>query len=262
MSEYPSCGTTVSKITNLLKSLGRVLLWTCVLGFILLAATTSFDPFQSVHIQRANMVAVAARGKDIFSAITNANTERKPLGLPPIWPKTYLSSTNYLTDISGKVFKTSTEYFVALYDEEHIGTDACKPYVRGFDYSKLAGAGVPCCPPGQRLTSANNMWAIAANITEDDADIIPVLISRNADVKAIEQAVNGDFANNSPDVKIALGMGDYTTPFGNKGFVCIRKGGGTFYNTAKYATTRVLFNSSKTYRKRDPSKPPIVYLMP
>jgi hypothetical protein len=158
-------------------------------------------------------------------------------------------------------FKTSTEYFKVLFDEEHMGTDAWKPYVKGVDYSKLAGMGVPVSET-QRLTATNNMWAIAANITEDDADMIPVLISRNVDVKSIEEAINSDFMSGNADKNITLGTGDYQTPFGNKGFVVVRKGGGTFYSSAKYATIRVLLHSSKPFPKRDPSKPKIVYLMP
>jgi hypothetical protein len=208
---------------------------------------------------KAQMAAVAARGRDIYVAITSANTDRETELLPPIWPKTCLASTNLTGDISGKVFKTSTEYFATLYDEEHVGTEAWKPWVQNFDYSKLAGAGVPSKAGKGKLLAQNNMWLIAANVTPEDSDIIPILITRNVDTKEIERYVNqgGTLSN---DTKLVW-SGDYKTPFGNKGFVMVRKGGGTFSNQAKYATLRVLFNS-QTLPSRDPSKPPIVYLMP
>jgi hypothetical protein len=135
-----------------------------------------------------------------------------------------LVTTNHSHDISGKTFKTSTEYFKALYDEEHAGTDAWKPYLKRFDYSKVASKGIPCCPTGEMLTATNNMWLIAANISEDDSDLIPVLITRNVDVRAIERAINYGIKTNDFKTKIPLGKGDYKTPFGNKGFVCVRKG--------------------------------------
>jgi hypothetical protein len=210
---------------------------------------------------KANMAAVGARGRDIHVAITNANALRRTVNLPPIWPKTYLASTNLTDDISGKVFTTTTVYFASLYDEEHIGTEDWKPRVSGFDFSKLAGGGVPCCPPGQKLTAENNMWLIAANITEDDSDLIPVLITRNVDVKEIERLVNCGGPTSNLNAKIAVGKGTYKTPFREKGFVMVRKGGGTFNNRAKFATLRVFFNS-QTLPPRDPSKPPIAYLMP
>ena len=74
------------------------------------------------------------------------------------------------------------------------------------------------------------MWLIAANITDKDDDRIPVLITRNVDVSAIEHAINYGIKTNDFKTKIPLGKGDYKTPFENKAFVCVRKGGGTFNN--------------------------------
>jgi hypothetical protein len=206
---------------------------------------------------KANMAAVAVRGRDIYVAITSANADRESELLPPIWPKTYLAYTNLTNDISCKAFKTSTEYFAALYDEDHVGTEAWKPWVQDFDFSKLAGAGVPC--KKGKLEAQNNMWLVAANVTPEDSDVIPVLITRNLDVKEIERYVNQG-GTSSNDTKLAW-SGDYKTPFGNKGFVMVRKGGGTFNNSARYATLRVIFNAERL-PPRDPSKPPIVYLLP
>ncbi len=205
--------------------------------------------------------AIAARGRDIYIAITGANSDRKPLGLPPLWPKTYLAYTNHLDDVSAQSFKTSSDYFYELYDGSNAGTDQHDPYVRGFDYSKLAGAGVAAKYGEGKLTPANNMWLIAANLTDSDDDRIPVLITRNVDASVIERAINYGIKTNDFRTKIPLGKGDYKTPFGNKGFVCVRKGGGTFSNQSRYATLGILFNGQEL-PPRDPSKPPIVYLMP
>jgi len=236
----------------------------CLPFVIIFLVLLSFaiNPFPSSSAMlKAKMAPVGARGRDIYVAITNQNALRKALDLPPIWPKTCLASTNLTDDISGKVFKTSTEYFAALYDEEHIGTEAWKPWVSGFDYSKLAGAGVPAKEGKGKLLAKNNMWLIAANITEEDDDRIPILITRNVDVKAIEEAINHGWPTKDYVPQNSLDKGGYKTPFGKKGFVCVTKGGGTFNVTTKYATLRVLFHD-KTLYPRDPSKPPIVYLMP
>jgi hypothetical protein len=245
------------------KSLSARALWTlvlcCCVGLAVLGV--ALFPVVNEKLLKARLIAASKNGRDIYRAMWEANEKRESIGLPSIWPKTCLATTNLSNDISGRTFKTSTEYFKVLFDEEHMGTDAWKPYVKGVDYSKLAGMGVPVSET-QRLTATNNMWAIAANITEDDADMIPVLISRNVDVKSIEEAINSDFMSGNADKNITLGTGDYQTPFGNKGFVVVRKGGGTFYSSAKYATIRVLLHSSKPFPKRDPSKPKIVYLMP
>jgi hypothetical protein len=207
------------------------------------------------------MAPVSARGKDIYVAIIVQNNLRETSNLPPIWPKTCLVTTNIPGDISSKVFTTSTEYFEVLLNNASPETSNTVTRVPVIDASLFSGAGVARCPPGQKLTSTNNMWMIAANITPEDSDIIPFLITRNVDVKEIERLVNGGGATSNLNTRIALGAGPYKTPFGKKGFVMVRKGGGTFSNTAKYARLDYIFNS-ETLPPRDPSKPPIVYLMP
>jgi hypothetical protein len=256
------CGSKPSPISKALKSIGRVLLWACVGAFLLLVTTTSFDPFQTYHMRRANMLAVSARGKDIYVSITCANIEREEsLKLPSLLPKTYLATTNYPGDISSKIYKTSSDYFYELYDGPNVGTAKHNPYVKGFDYSKLAGAGVPAKAGGGKLTATNNVWAIAANITEGDDDLIPLLVTRNMDVKAIERVVNFGIKANEFNKAIAVGKGDYKTPFGDKGFFCLRKCGGTFTVQKNQTTFGELFGN-RELPPRDPSKPPIVYLMP
>jgi hypothetical protein len=232
-----------------------------VVAFILLQfACCIYDDVSRAMIY-AEMNAAATRGRDIHVSITNANEKRKVSLLPPIWPKTRLVSTNIPDEISGKVFKTSTEYFATLYDEEHVGTQTWKPWIQNFDYSKLAGAGVPAKEGKGKLLAKNNMWLIAANITEEDSDLIPVLITRNVDVKAIEHAINCGITSTNFDTKIDIGNGDYKTPFGKKAIVLVRKGGGVHKYTQKYSTMRVLFNGQEL-PPRDPSKQPIVYLLP
>jgi hypothetical protein len=215
-------------------------------------------PLAGSHAQWSG---VAARGKDIYIAITDANSARKPLGLPPLWPKTYLAYTNHLDDVSAKMFKTSSDYFYELYDGSNAGTDQHDPYVKGFDYSKLSGAGVPAKYGRGKLEAKYNMWLIAANIADEDDDSIPFLMTRNVDVKEIERVVNQGLKASDFKTPVACGKGEYKTPFGKEGFVGVRKGGSTFNKRAKHVTLGELFDN-KELPPRDPSKPPIVYLMP
>jgi hypothetical protein len=241
----------------------RSRLWFLVVFFILLVVLLSaIFPVEITSAKlSASMAAVGTRGKDIYVGITGDNVLRKAMNLPPIWPKTYLSTTNIPGDISSRVFKTSTEYFAALYDEEHFGTEKWNPWGQGFDYSKLAGVGVPEKKRKGKLLAKNNMWLIAANVTDEDADVIPLLITRNADVKEIERIINQGGSTSNLNTRIALGSGEYKTPFGEKGFVVVRKGGGIFNCRGRYSTLNILFGNQEL-PKRDPSKPPIVYLMP
>jgi hypothetical protein len=262
-----SCGKSMNGGTNsgIIKGLFSCLL-NCIIAIIVLGILGALfimlylNPPCSARMS-ADRAAVATRGRDIYVAILGANKDRETELLPPIWPKTCLTSTNLTDDISGKAFKTSTEYFAALYDEEHLGTEKWKPWVSGFNYSRLAGTGVSEKKGTGKLLADNNMWMIAANVTPEDSDLIPVLITRNVDVKEIERLVNCGGDTSNLKVRIPIGQGVYKTPFGDKGFVLVRKGGGTFANTAKYSRLDYIFRS-ETLPPRDPSKPPIMYLMP
>jgi prepilin-type N-terminal cleavage/methylation domain-containing protein len=212
-----------------------------VIGILGILSAALF-PAISNAVTAANMTAVGARGKDIFVAITGANTEREPLGLGNVWPKTQLegaaSSTSGDKDIADTVFQNSSDYFYDLNDGDKVGTAEWSPYVAGFDYSKLAGAGVNAKSGSGKLTDQNNMWSIAANVRDEMEDIIPILITRNVDCSSLYKDL--------PDGSIAdkiVWSSTYRTPFSNKGFVMVRKGGAIFKARDKYAIVRVVYNN-------------------
>lgn len=211
---------------------------------------------------QANAASVASKGREIHIGIVSASMEREPLGLSSAWPTTFLpaGAASQKKDALSKVFKTSTDYFKALADEENYGTDKWSPYISGFDYTRLAGPGVPPCKD-RNLTAANNMWSIAANLTDADNDAIPVFITRNVDVKEIERVINQGLTAKDFNTRINVGNGEYRDPFGNQMVVLVRKGGHTFHLRSRYATLGNLF-CNQELPPRDQSKPKIVYLMP
>jgi len=212
------------------------------------------------HLKTADANEVMEKGWKICLSLLSANSERENMQCPPIFPRKLAStnaSENQGSDISSKSFNTSTEYFKAIYDEENYGTSKWSPYVRGFDYSMLAGTGKAVCKNHQ-LSPANNMWLIAANITDEDEDIIPLLISdniNNVDLKKIEEAINFGLKEYTPhDDDVRTVHRDRVT--------FIRKDGGKFIMSRPYySNLRVLFNG-QTLPPRNPSQPPIVYLRP
>jgi prepilin-type N-terminal cleavage/methylation domain-containing protein len=230
-----------------------------VIGILGILSAALF-PAISNAMMKANMAAIAARGRDIFVAITSANTDREPLGLGSVWPKT-TQDTGVDTasqDIGIKTFQNSSDYFYELYDGQNAGTDTHDPYVKGFDYSKLAGAGVPAKSGQGKLQAANNMWVIAGNIRDEMEDIIPILVTRNLDCTSLRKDLT-----TVDDTKLQWSA-TYKAPFANKGFVMVRKGGGTFNNQSKYATIRVLYNSQtfKTTIAGSSNIQPLTYLGP
>lgn len=196
-------------------------------------------------VMQANMTAVGARGKDIYVGIIGANTEREPLGLGNIWPKTRASTGASADgggemDIADKGFTTAEEYFAYLYDEENVkDSKKWSPYAAGFDFSKLAGAGVKTPTGGAKLAKENVMWSIGANIRDEMEDIIPIFVTRNLDCNKLAIKYNG-----TSSTKIELGA-VFDTPFSSKAFVLVRKGGGIYKASGRYATLRVIYSSQQ-----------------
>lgn len=193
-------------------------------------------------VMAANMAAVGTRGKDIFVAITSANMEREPLGLGNVWPDEMSKATGTLSkdDQDRQTASTdSTKYFAYLYDEENAGTTDWSPVAEGFDYSKLAGAGIPSC--GKRnLSEEYNMWTIACNLRDEMEDVIPILVTRNIDASSLAAKYNDNKAN----TKLNFSSSD-PKPFSNKGFVMVRKGGAILKGRSKYREMRVIYNNQQ-----------------
>ena len=212
-----------------------------VIGILGILSAALFPAIGNAMMQ-ANMTAVGTRGKDIFVAIIGANTEREPLGLGNVWPKTQLDAGQTATgsnpDISEETFSSSSKYFYKLLDGEHLGSDEWSPYVAGLDYSKLAGAGVTAKSGSGELTDQNNMWVIGANVRDEMEDIIPILITRNFNCAKLYK----DLQDGTSTERISSWTSDaYKSPFSNKGFVMVRKGGAIFKARDKYVTVRVIY---------------------
>ena len=234
-----------------------------VIGILGILAAALF-PAISNAVMQANMTAVGTRGRDIYVAITGANTEREPLGLGNVWPKTKApqgAATSGETDIADKAFSSAEEYFEFLYDGKKVGQPDWSPYVAGFDYGKLAGSGVSAQPGGSTTLDKNYvMWCIAANVRDEMEDIIPILVTRNVDCTALSLKYDGTTVK-----KVPLGT-EFSTPFSNKAFVMIRKGGAIFKARERYSNHKVIyqgqqFNLNPTGTSSS-DMDPFVYLKP
>jgi len=201
-------------------------------------------PVMSQVRNRSLFAAVGARGKDIFVAITSANTERDPLGLPHVWPRTPISGgqkiedVRWASDIAQMEFQNSTDYFNELMDGANFGTTNWAPYVSGLDYSKFAGAGVQTGDERKKLQSKNNMWSIAGDVEDDTPDILPLLVTRNVDCESFYKILQGDGIE-----KLEWWSKHYKIPYSNKGFVVVRKSGAVFYESSRYINRYALHYS-------------------
>jgi len=187
----------------------------------------------------AQTAALSMKGRNLFVAITQCNTEREGAGLQAVWPQ---SETADLDDDDKKVIgaSSSTEFFKALFDLE---TDAKsrKPFV-DIDIGCLSGAGVPGMI-GSSLEKKNVAWLVTQNIQSEAADVVPVIVSRNVDYSTLQGYLKSYDGSSTDPVECGKAGGQYTsTPFGNKAWVLIRKSGAAATIKAKYSKLNVIFN--------------------
>ena len=211
-----------------------------VIGILGILMGALFPAISSAMLS-AQTSAVSMRGRNLFVGITQANTEREAAGLTSVWPKGATNKSDDSDDIAGMTFSTSTEYFKELFNIDDYGKDTWSPYVSGVDMNVLSGAGVPPFS-GQQLDSKNVMWVVAQGLTDEMEDVIPALITRNCQTDTL--ITSGSF---SGQTKTAVGVGkanggESDTPFANKAWICIRKGGGASTIKAKYSKLYLVYN--------------------
>ena len=198
-------------------------------------------PAISAAMLSANTAAMAMRGRNLFVAITQCNTDREAAGLQSVWPQ---QSTEGLDDDDAKLIgaSSSTEFFKYLFDFENKGNSAnWKPFV-DVDIGVLSGGGVPGAT-GTTLNPDNVAWLVLKNYASEMPDIVPVLLSRNASYNDMNSAIGSKVeGNESTEIKCGNGAGERDTPFGNKAWVLIRKGGASQVIKAKYSKWSVVFN--------------------
>ena len=206
-----------------------------VIGILGILMGALFPAISSAMLS-ANTAAMSMRGRNLFVAITQCNTEREGAGLPPVWPS---ENTDGLDDDDKNLIGASEtcEFFKYLFNMEKYGDPDWQPYA-SCDISVLSGGGVPGMANGE-LKPENVAWVVAQNIQSEMEDVIPVFVSRNVDYKTLEQSLA---AFNGTDTKQIKCGETISQPFGNKAWVLVRKGGAAQVIKAKYSKLNVIFN--------------------
>ena len=193
-------------------------------------------PAISAAMLSANTAAMSMRGRNLFVAITQCNTEREGAGLQAVWPQ---QDTEGLDTDDAQLIgaSTSTDFFKYLFNMDNYGTQDWQPYVN-CDIGVLSGGGVPGMANG-KLQKENIAWVIVKNIQSEIEDVIPVMASRNVDFNTLSG--NLTKYDGQSTTQITCGK-DYPQPFGNKAWVLVRKGGAAQVIKAKYSRLNVIFN--------------------
>ena len=208
-----------------------------------------------VSAQRsAQTSALSMKGRNLFVAITQANTDRECAGLDDIWPRTVAVPGADADDIAGVGFKNAAEYFGALFDIRNIGSKDYMPYV-DIDLNCLGANAVV----GKTINAAGLDWCVAANITYDMPDSMPVLISANFNPALLLSSWDG-YTDARKSLPIGPASGAAKSMFGDSAIVVIRKGGSAEVIKKKYLNYAVLYRRQAFSLSE--SNPPLVYLTP
>ena len=209
-----------------------------VIGILGILMGALFPAISSAMLS-ANTSAMSMRGRNLFVAISQCNTEREGAGLQPIWPQD--SDEGVDTEDTEVInASSSTDYFKALFDLD-TSAESRKPYI-DIDISVLSGGGVPGMT-GSTLDKANVAWRVTKNIQNEVSDVVPALVTRNVDADSLQSYLTTYDGTTSTEIECGKAGGEYTsTPFGNKAWVMIRKGGAAQVIKSKYSRLNVIFN--------------------
>ena len=207
-----------------------------VIGILGILMGALFPAISSAMLS-ANTSAMAMRGRNLFVAITQCNTEREGAGLQAVWPQQ--DTTGLDTDEAQLIgAQTTKDFFNQLFDMKKYGTQEWQPYVN-VDISVLQGGGVTKTKQGEFDGESDLAWVICQNIQSEIEDVIPVLVTRNCDFQTLSGSLQS--FNGTDPAQIKCGQ-TYPTPFGNKAWVLVRKGGAASVIKAKYSKLNVIFN--------------------
>ena len=213
-----------------------------VIGILGILMASLFPAISSAMLN-AKTTAMASNGRKLHQAITLANTSRETAGKgTTVWPKTSqdqgAGDSSGEQDIGDMTFSSTTEWFKKLFDMENYGSTDRHAEVEDLDLNVLSGSGVPSVA-GNTLEPKNIAWVVVANIQDGIPDCIPVLVTRNVDYKMLDS--NLAQYDGKTATRVPIGKGEYTTPFQDKAWIVVRKGGGVDTIKAKYSTLDVAF---------------------
>ena len=111
-----------------------------VIGILGILMGALFPAISSAMLS-ANTSAMAMRGRNLHTGITQANTEREGAGLTSVWPKSTEQQSDDNEDIAGMAFTDSAKFFEELFNIGKYGQTDWSPYVTGVDIGVLSGSG-------------------------------------------------------------------------------------------------------------------------
>ena len=159
-------------------------------------ALVALVSYPGIHasVEQAVSTSMKSNGRSIWLGVVTANEERKPFGLPAVWPK----------DIGFDSSRSSTEYFRMLLSDYPTGmtNEPNGPIAEDLKPSRFGGAGVPHAETMSGFTSKNNAWYVICVSTQTEVLIggdVPFLITRNVEIgRHVNASSSVTFTKKSP----------------------------------------------------------------
>ena len=190
-----------------------------VAGALLPAVSSALPAVSSTRLN-ANAMTLSIQGRKLIMGIIQANIDR-PSSQGTVWPRTNVDGDS-TDDIASHGSKSATDYFSALFDIEHYGTSEWDPNVDS-DLLRFGVLGKNAVV-GKTIRAAGLDWCIAANVTDETPDFMPVLISANFNPALLLNEWNGQ-TDGTRRLPIGPESGSEKSMFNDKAIVIVRKSG-------------------------------------
>ena len=146
---------------------------------------------------------MAMKGRSLFVGITSLDRVCKNRGLPGVWPT------------SAQAFGSSTEYFRSLLKMLKDNRSDLPSDIRDSDWEDLVFG-----------SDGKARWSVATGVTDEMANVVPVLVSANVDpTSLIPQPGQHDAKGRSKGLR-----------FEGERLSCVHKGGAVMVFKREYAT--------------------------
>lgn len=205
--------------------------------------------------ERIAMRAMIEGGGNLVQGMIKANVKRRG-DLVSVWPRAKVGNETLPPDgADSRTYRSATEYFNDLFDMAHYGESEWAPSVEG----KLLNALGKDAVAGKSIRAEGLNWSIAANVTDETPDFMPVLISANFNPALLLRKWDGK-TDRFKHLPIGPASGAAKSMFGNQSIIVVRKDGSVKKVKAENLTYFLLFKRKEF--DLSGKKPSLVYLTP